>query len=140
MMKTAGKALLGGLGVTLAVGSTMLDQMDCLLTRAVQLGKEMALALKTRITASFSFLGRKTVAAGEVTVAFSRWVLERLFVALRAVAQRALNLVACRNAQRPADRPASGCGGCASDCRRISVTALRCRWLSKGISPAASRP
>ena len=93
MMKAAGKALLGGLGVTLAVGCTVLDQIAWLLTRAAQLGKEMGLALKSLINAIFSFLGRKTVATVDVSTAFLRWVLELLFGALRAVAQRALELV-----------------------------------------------
>ena len=38
-----------------------------------------------------------------------------------------------------AQAPNSARAGSATDCIRITVTALRCRWLSTGISPACSR-
>lgn len=93
LLAKAGQLVMGGLGTTLTVGATVLDQIAWLLTRAAQLSKELALHIKTLIGAIFRFLGRKVGETVDVTVAFMRWLLETLFSALRAAAQRALALI-----------------------------------------------
>lgn len=49
--------------------------------------------MKTLIGAIFSFLGRKSIQAVEVTAAFLRWLLELLFMSVRTVALRAIELL-----------------------------------------------
>jgi len=93
LLAKAGQMVMGGLGVTLAIGATVLDQIAWLLTRAAQLSKELAGHVKTLIGAIFRFLGRKVGEAVDVTVAFMRWLLETLFSTLRAVGQRALSML-----------------------------------------------
>jgi len=93
LLAKAGQMVMGGVGLTLTVGATVLDQIAWLMTRAAQLSKELALDVKTLIGAIFGFLGRKVGEAVDVTVAFLRWLLETLFSALRAVGQRALTML-----------------------------------------------
>jgi len=93
LMAKAGQLMMGGIGVALTVGATVLDQIAWLLTRAAQLSAQLALHIKTLIGAIFSFLGRKVVQTVDVTVAFLRWLLQTLFSSLRAVGQRALSLL-----------------------------------------------
>ncbi len=93
LMAKSGKLVMGGVGLTLTVGATVLDQIAWLLSRAAQLSKEMAGHVKTLIGAIFRFLGRKIGEAVDVTVAFLRWLLQTLFSSLRAVGQRALSLL-----------------------------------------------
>lgn len=91
LLAAAGKLVMGGVGLSLATGATVLDQVAWLLSRSAQLSKEIGLQLKGLIAAIFSFLGRKAVALADVTVAFLRWLLELLFSSLRAIAERALS-------------------------------------------------
>lgn len=93
LLAKAGQLVMGGLGVSLTIGATLLDQLAWLLTRAAQLSKEMAGHVKTLIGAIFRFLGRKAAEAVDVTVAFLRWLLETLFATLRAIGQRALSML-----------------------------------------------
>ena len=90
LLAKAGQLVMGGLGLTLTVGATVLDQVAWLLGRAAQLSGQLAGHVKTLIGAIFGFLGRKLHATADVTVAFLRWMLELLFSSLRAVGQRAL--------------------------------------------------
>lgn len=93
LLAKAGQMVMGGLGVSLTIGATLLDQLAWLLTRAAQLSKEVAGHVKTLIGAIFRFLGRKAAEAVDVTVAFLRWLLETLFATLRAIGQRALSML-----------------------------------------------
>jgi triacylglycerol lipase len=93
LMAKAGQMVLGGVGLGLAVGVTVLDQLAWLLTKAAQLSKEVGLQVSGLIKAIFAFLGRKAMAVGDVTVAFLRWILELLFSSLRSVAERVLALI-----------------------------------------------
>jgi hypothetical protein len=93
LMAKAGQMVMGGLGVTLAVGATVLDQLAWLLTRAAQLSAQLAVHVKTLIGAIFRFLGRKAAETVDVTVAFLCWLLQTLFSSLRAVGQRALTML-----------------------------------------------
>ena len=93
LMAQAGKLVMGGIGTALTASATVLDQLAWLLGRAAGLSREIGGHVKSLIGAIFSYLGRKTMAVTEVTVAFVRWVLELLFQSLRTVAHRALALV-----------------------------------------------
>jgi triacylglycerol lipase len=93
LLAKAGKLVMGGVGVALAGGATLLDQLAWLLTQAAQLSKEVGVQIKGLIGAIFSFLGRKALQGIDVTVAFLRWVLELLFSSLRSLGERALALI-----------------------------------------------
>ncbi len=93
LMSKAGMLVMGGVGVALTASATVLDQLAWTLGQAAQLSKEVSLQIKGLIGAIFSFLGRKMMQAGDVTVAFLRWVLELLFSSLRAMAGRALAMI-----------------------------------------------
>jgi triacylglycerol lipase len=93
LIAKAGKLVLGGVGLSLAIGATVLDQLAWLLGQAAQLSKEIGFQLAGLIAAIFSFLGRKAVQGVDVTAAFLRWLLELLFNSLRTVAERALALI-----------------------------------------------
>ncbi len=93
LLAKAGMLVLGGVGVALAVGATVLDQLAWMLGQAAQLSKEVGLQVRSLIGAIFSFLGRKAVQGVDVTVAFLRWLLELLFSSLRTMAERALALI-----------------------------------------------
>ena len=91
LMAKAGKLVMGGVGVALTAGATVLDQLAWMLGQAAQLSKDVGLHVKGLIGAIFSFLGRTAVQTADVTVAFLRWVLALLFSALRVMAERALS-------------------------------------------------
>ena len=93
LMAKAGQTVLGGLGLVLTAGATVLDQIAWILGRAAQLSGQLAVHVKTLIGAIFGFLGRKVVGIADLTVAFLRWLLELLFSSLRAAGQRALALL-----------------------------------------------
>lgn len=89
----AGRLVAGSVGITLATGFTVLDQVAWLLTKGAQLAREIGVYVGTLMATILRFLGRKAVQTAEVTSAFLRWVLELLFSSLRNVAQRALRTV-----------------------------------------------
>ena len=93
LMAKAGKLVMGGVGVALTAGATVLDQLAWMLGQAAQLSKDVGLHVKGLIGAIFSFLGRTAVQTADVTVAFLRWVLALLFSALRVMAERALSMI-----------------------------------------------
>jgi len=93
LLEQAGRLVMGTLGTAITATATVLDQLAWLLARAAQLSKEVGGHVKTLIGAIFGFLGRKAAQAGDVTVAFLRWLLELLFGSLRAVALRALSFL-----------------------------------------------
>jgi pimeloyl-ACP methyl ester carboxylesterase len=82
--------VVGAIGVTLAVGATVLDQLAWLLAKGAALSVDTARQVKGLMSAIFRFLGRKAEQVGDVTVAFLRWVLGLLFSTLTNVAQRAI--------------------------------------------------
>lgn len=90
LMANAGKLVMGGIGTALTASATLLDQLAWLLGRAASLSREIGGHISGLISAIFSYLGRKTMAVADVTVAFVRWVLELLYQSLRSVAHRAL--------------------------------------------------
>ena len=94
LLARAGQAVMGGIGVAVTASATLLDQLAWLLGRAAQLSKEVVGYVKGLIGAIFGFLGRKIAGTADVTTAFLRWMLELLFTSLRAVAVRALALLA----------------------------------------------
>lgn len=93
LMAQAGKLVLGGVGLTLTAGATVLDQIAWLLSRAAQLSAEVGGHVKTLIGAIFRFLGRTAAKVADVTVAFLRWILSLLFTTVQVAGRRALALL-----------------------------------------------
>jgi len=93
MLKIAGAATKGVIGLAATGAVTVLDQVAWLLTQAAQLSAEMGRGLVTLVGMIFRFLGRTVSAGTQITTAFLRWVLDLLFTAIRSAANRALALV-----------------------------------------------
>ena len=90
MLKAAGTVVMGTLGLALAGGVTILDQIAWLLSQAAKASVELGRGLTTLVGMIFRFLGRTVVQGTQITVAFLRWVLDLLFTSLRTAAHRAL--------------------------------------------------
>jgi hypothetical protein len=82
--------LTGSIGLTLAVGATLLDQLAWLLSRGASLSRELGRHLRTVIEAIFGFLGRPAPPRPDAGAAFVRWVLGLLCSTLHDKAGRAL--------------------------------------------------
>jgi pimeloyl-ACP methyl ester carboxylesterase len=87
------KAAIGIVGLTLAAGVTVLDQLAWLLYQGAVASKEIAEGLVSLIRVIFRFLGRPIGAVVNISVAFVRWVLDLLQSSLTATVHRALNLI-----------------------------------------------
>ncbi|MFL6626179.1 MAG: lipase family protein [Burkholderiaceae bacterium] len=93
MLKVAGAATKGVIGLAATGAVTILDQVAWLLTQAAQISAEMGRGLVALVGMIFRFLGRTVTAGVQITTAFLRWVLDLLFTSLRSAAQRALALI-----------------------------------------------
>jgi triacylglycerol lipase len=93
MLKIAGAATKGVIGLAATGAVTILDQVAWLLTQAAQISAEMGRGLVALVGMIFRFLGRTVSAGVQITTAFLRWVLDLLFTSLRSAAQRALALI-----------------------------------------------
>jgi len=87
------ESYIGTVGLTLAAGVTVLDQLAWLLCQGALASKEIAERLVSLIGIIFRFLGRPIAAAVSLSVAFVRWVLDLLQSSLRITVHRALNLI-----------------------------------------------
>jgi hypothetical protein len=93
ILKKSKDVLIQAVGTNLAVGATIIDQLAWLLSRAVDLSKEIAGYVKTIIAAIFRFLGRVVSATVSITTEFLRWVLNLLFTNLSSLAVNAIAVV-----------------------------------------------
>lgn len=82
--------LLGGIGLALTAGATLLDQLAWMLARGASLSKQVGRHVVALMQTVFQYLGRKLQTQVDVTTSFLRWVLSLLFESVRSVAQRAL--------------------------------------------------
>lgn len=93
MLKVAGEACKGALGLAFTAGFTILDQVAWLLTQAARISAELGRGLATLVAMIFRFLGRTVPAGVQITTAFLRWVLDLLYTSVRTVAHRALSSI-----------------------------------------------
>ena len=91
LVRKAAWAIGSALGSGVTAGLTLLDQLSWLLGQAAQISKDVATHVKGLMSAIFRFMGRKAVAAVDVTTAFIRWMLATLVSTLSAIARRAMN-------------------------------------------------
>ena len=90
LLECARDLIAGAIGLTLAIGATVFDQLAWLLARGASLSRDLGDHLSTLIRAIFGFLGRSQPPASDMGAAFVRWVLGLLYASLHGVAERAL--------------------------------------------------
>lgn len=91
LLKQSAQVIGAGLGTTLMVGATLLDQMAWLLGRGIEFSKMLVERGVALMRAVLAFLGRAGTTAVEMSTGFIRWVLEMLFSTVKSVAWRAVS-------------------------------------------------
>lgn len=93
ILKKCSDILVGAIGITLTASATIIDQLAWLISRGIDLSKEIAGYVNTIIAAIFKFLGKVIGKAISITTEFLRWVLNLLFSNLAMLAVNACALV-----------------------------------------------
>jgi pimeloyl-ACP methyl ester carboxylesterase len=91
VLQKSGQVLLAGIGVTVAVGATVVDKIAFLLHSGARLSSAIADEVNAIYRAIFQFLGRALSITGDITLGFMRWVLNLLFDSISMAARGAFN-------------------------------------------------